>query len=54
MIKVNKIELYFSHTYSKTLGFDFCAVTPLDYLNRFIRALQTTDPQVTKLARFLS
>jgi len=38
----------------KTLGFDFCAVTPLDYLNRFIRALQTTDPQVTKLARFLS
>lgn len=38
----------------KTLGFDLCAVTPLDYLNRFIRALQTTDPQVSKLARFLS
>lgn len=37
----------------KTLGFDFCAVTPLDFLNRFLRSLQTTDSKVRKMARFL-
>ena len=53
MIKVNLPEIFrLSNNVFQTLKFDICCVTPIQFINRLLRAVQA-DQQTVDFAKFL-